>query len=118
MIIRRDVIFNEKASWDWKQKVVQGPNLEMEEEVENQEDEVEVVGGSPQQVTPIGSPQSQSSGSSSPSTTPIRMRELSEVYASCNFCVMEPENFEEAMQDEAWKKAMVEEINVIEKNST
>lgn len=118
VIIRRDVIFNEKASWDWKQKVVQGPNLEMEEEVENQEDEGEVVGGSPQQVTPIGSPQSQSSGSSSPSTTPIRMRELSEVYASCNFCVMEPENFEEAVQDEAWKKAMVEEINVIEKNST
>ena len=121
VIICRDVIFNEKASWDWKQNAVQSPSIELHEEVENEEHEEngeEVDGGTPQQVTPIGSPQSQSSGSSSPSSTPIRLRSLNDVYASCNFCVTEPENFEEAVQDEAWKKAMVEEINVIEKNNT
>lgn len=40
------------------------------------------------------------------------------MYASCNFRVIEPETFEEAIKDVAWKKAMEEEISVTEKNST
>jgi hypothetical protein len=31
------------------------------------------------------------------------------------FCVVEPENFEEAMKEESWRKAMEDEIEVIEK---
>ena len=40
------------------------------------------------------------------------------MYASCNFCVVEPERFEEAIKEEAWRKATEEEMYVIEKNKT
>lgn len=74
---------------------------------------------SPQQVTPVGNPESQGAGSLSPSSsTPIRMRSFNDVYASCNVCVTKPYNVEETMKDEARKKAMLEEINVIEKKNT
>lgn len=46
------------------------------------------------------------------------MKSLNEIYASCNFCVLEPKSFEEAIKEEAWKKAMEEEIQVIKKNET
>ena len=74
----------------------------------------------PNQMSLIASPQStpSSSSSSSPSSTPRKMKSLSDVYARCNFCVVEPENFEEAIKLEVWKKAMEEEIRVIEKNKT
>ncbi|KAI5352603.1 hypothetical protein L3X38_005494 [Prunus dulcis] len=48
----------------------------------------------------------------------MKIRNLSGVFARCNFSVIEPESFEEAMNDVAWKKAMKEEITVIKKNST
>ena len=34
------------------------------------------------------------------------------------FVFVEPEGFEDAIKEEAWKKAMEEEIYVIEKNKT
>lgn len=46
------------------------------------------------------------------------MRSLSELYASCNFCIVEPENFGEAKDDVAWQKAIEDEIAIQEKNST
>ena len=46
------------------------------------------------------------------------MKNLSEIYAQCNFCILEPKSFEEAVQDKEWTKAMEEEIEVIEKNKT
>jgi hypothetical protein len=58
------------------------------------------------------------SSPSSPSSSPIRLRNLDDIYARCNFCVVEPENFEEAMKEESWRKAMEDEIEVIEKNKT
>jgi hypothetical protein len=64
------------------------------------------------------SPSSPSSNSTSPSSSPIRLRNLDDIYARCNFCVIEPENFEEAMKEESWRKAMEDEIEVIEKNKT
>ena len=107
VIISRDVLFNEKASWDWQGKEVQDQVTTFNEESENQESEDEEVFEAPQP-----SPNSPSSSSStSPSSTPRRMKSLNDVHASCNFCVVEPESFEEA-----WKKAMEEEIYVIEKN--
>ena len=44
------------------------------------------------------------------------MKSLDDIYGRCNFCVFEPENFERGIEDEPWRKAMLEEINVIEKN--
>lgn len=46
------------------------------------------------------------------------MRSFNDVYASCNVCVTEPYKVEETMKEEAWKNAMLEEINVIEKKNT
>lgn len=40
------------------------------------------------------------------------------MYARCNFCLVEPGSFEEAIKEEAWKKAMEDEVHVIEKNKT
>ena len=46
------------------------------------------------------------------------MKSLSDVYASCNFCVVEPKSFEETIKEETWKKAMEEKIKVIKKKKT
>src|SRR3954470_6800378 len=100
-----------------KEKKVQSEVTTFNEEAENQEDDNEDHEGIPQHVSPITSPQSSSSNSSSssPSSTPRKMRSLSNVYERCNFCVEEPENFDEAIKHEVWKTAMQEEIHVIEK---
>ena len=45
----------------------------------------------------------------------MRLRNLDDIYARCNFCVVEPKNFEEAMKDESWRKVMEDEIKVTEK---
>ncbi|KAM1775099.1 hypothetical protein ACFX12_044389 [Malus domestica] len=64
------------------------------------------------------SPQSNQSQKTTPSSTPVRLRNLDEIYATCNYCVVEPETYEEAEKDKAWKKAMKEELEMIEKNDT
>jgi len=48
----------------------------------------------------------------------MRLRNFDDIYARCNFCVVKPENFEEAVKEESWRKAMEDEIEVIEKNKT
>jgi Reverse transcriptase (RNA-dependent DNA polymerase) len=58
------------------------------------------------------------SNSSTSSSTPVKMRRLSDIYARCNFCVVEPESFEQAVQEEVWRNAMEDEIKMIEKNET
>lgn len=46
------VIFNEKTSWDWKQKALQGTFADVNGEVENEENHEKFVESSPQEVTP------------------------------------------------------------------
>ena len=58
------------------------------------------------------------SSSSSLSSTPRKMRSLSDIYERCNFYIIEPQSFEEAIKDKDWRKAMEKEIDVIEKNET
>jgi hypothetical protein len=48
----------------------------------------------------------------------MRLINLDDIYARCNFCVVELENFEEALKEESWRKVMEDEIEVIEKNIT
>ncbi|XP_024164205.1 uncharacterized protein LOC112171226 [Rosa chinensis] len=108
-----------ESLWDWKSKYVQISTLQVGEDNEGEEFEEEAGYfqshvHSPQPTSPQP-PQSQAS---TPSSTPIRTRSLCDVYASCNFCVTKPETYDEVIKDVAWKKAMVEEISVIEKNST
>ncbi|CAL5443135.1 unnamed protein product [Camellia sinensis] len=112
VIICRDVLFDEKASFDWKEKKVQDQSIAFNDESESPQVEDVATLESPQRLSPIVS------SKSSPSSTPRNIRSLSDVYARCNLCIVEPENFEEATKDEAWKKAMEDEIHVIEKNKT
>ena len=58
------------------------------------------------------------SSSFSPTSTPRKMRSLTDIYERCNFYVVEPDCFEEAVKEKAWRHAMNEEIEVIEKNNT
>ena len=44
------------------------------------------------------------------------MRSLSDIYTTCNFYMIEPKTYEEAIHEEVWNKIMQKEINVIEKN--
>ncbi|XP_050890235.1 uncharacterized protein LOC127095607 [Lathyrus oleraceus] len=96
VIISRDVVFNEKASWNWeedkmKEKAVPAILLQQNPTTENKQ---------PTPCTPSSSssPSSPISSSSSPSSTPIKLKDLSDIYARCNYCVMEPENFDEAIK--------------------
>ncbi|KAM2263641.1 hypothetical protein ACFXTI_039901 [Malus domestica] len=50
--------------------------------------------------------------------TPLKYRNIAEIYEKCNMCVIEPECFEEAAKDESWQKTMEDEISMIEKNHT
>jgi hypothetical protein len=47
------------------------------------------------------SPSSPSSSLTSPSSSPMRLRNLNDIYVRWNFCVVEPKNFEVEMKDES-----------------
>ena len=53
-------------------------------------------------------------------TPPRKYKSLADIYASCQFAliVSNPMNDEEATEEEEWKKAMVVEMQSIEKNGT
>ena len=46
------------------------------------------------------------------------MRSLSDIYVTCNFCMIEPKTYEETIYEEVWNMTMQEEIDVIKKNKT
>ena len=53
-------------------------------------------------------------------TPPRKYKSLADIYASCQFAltISDPMNYEEAAEKEERKKAMVEEMQSIEKNGT
>ena len=53
---------------------------------------------------------------SSLESPPRRTKSLTEIYETCNLTIMKPESFEVASKTEVWKKAMEEEIKMIEKH--
>lgn len=79
VIIIRDVVFDEKASWNWeedkmKEKTVPTILLQQNPATENEQ---------PAPCTPSSSssPSSPISSSLSPSSTPIKLNDLSDIYA-------------------------------------
>ncbi|VVA35419.1 PREDICTED: Retrovirus-related Pol poly from, partial [Prunus dulcis] len=50
--------------------------------------------------------------------TPSKYKSIAKIYEKCNMCIIEPESFEEAAKDDSWKKAMEDEILMINKNNT
>ncbi|KAM2467223.1 hypothetical protein PS1_009053 [Malus domestica] len=127
IILSRDVIFDEDSMWNWDTMVEEKDSVSlqidlnkrqtrepMETSVQEEVTDNGDIQGTPQQATM--SPQSSQSQITTPSSTPVRLRNLNEIYATCNYCVEEPETYEEAEKDKGWKKAMKEELEMIEKN--
>ncbi|KAM1032295.1 hypothetical protein ACFX2I_035891 [Malus domestica] len=145
LILSRDVVIDEDSSWDWQgssNKQVTMPNYEWQSiEISRSEftDDETQVSNNPSpgylretlrdtddaQITP----QAQSSEFSSRlcenvrdsqafDHTPLKWRNLEDVLAQCNLCIIEPEKYEDAAKDESWMKAMKDELSMIEKNAT
>ncbi|BBN69138.1 hypothetical protein Prudu_770S000100 [Prunus dulcis] len=83
---------------------------------EEEHEETMIDISSPPQVTTAAT--NVTSPSDSPSSTPVKLRDITEIYARCNMSIIEPENFAEASKDKAWQKAMEAEMEMIEKNET
>ena len=84
IIISRDVLFDESATYNWDDEKVENGAVLLDDE--HNEKEISASPSSP--------PFSPSSSSSSPTSTPKKMKSLSDIYVRCNFCIFEPENFE------------------------
>ncbi|CAL9026050.1 unnamed protein product [Prunus brigantina] len=50
--------------------------------------------------------------------TPVKWRSINNILPQCSLCIVEPEKYEEATQDQSWIKAMEDELSMIEKNET
>ncbi|BBH09860.1 multidrug resistance-associated protein 9 [Prunus dulcis] len=99
VIVSRDVIFSENVCWDWNAKKETSVNILLtgiREEAQGEE------------------------GSSCEFEDQLEVNEVPSLNTeiSDQERVTEPESFEEAAKDDSWKKAMEDEITMIEKNNT
>lgn len=123
VIVSRNVRFNEAGSWSWEYDTNKDTS-----ELKIPEDDVSEIEDAVADTSPPSSPSGSSNSSpvhdSTPSsnseTPPRKFKSLQEVYESCSFAlyVQEPTCFEEAINNEAWKNAMMEEMTAIEHNHT
>ncbi|KAI5347962.1 hypothetical protein L3X38_000849 [Prunus dulcis] len=120
IIVSRDVVFNEDAYWDWntqKERSVKIPTAEItaskHSNPEVQGEEGEIFGTSTEPSDQERMPSSQDFDH-----TPRKYKSIAEIYEKCNMCIIEPESFEEAAKNDSWKKAMEDEILLINKNNT
>ncbi|CAL2258193.1 unnamed protein product [Prunus armeniaca] len=127
--VSRSVIFGEGAFWDWDKQIIKYITVPMnlEDNPRSTEEEYEVTASSTPatQLENISSSvelityvSNTDSSDESPSSTLVKLRDITEIYARCNMSIIEPENFAEASKDKAWQKAMEIEMEMIEKNET
>lgn len=72
---------------------------------------------SPQKIGEVSS----SGGSINPKnidSTPLKWRSLSEIYEKSKQCIIEPENYSDAIGDKSWRKSRCNEMSMINKNNT
>jgi hypothetical protein len=125
------VIFSEDRAWNWERNVmnqnhlslnIEGGEIEGVNSVENlaatQPDNIEHCHQNSTAGELAENIDSDNSQQSSPSSTPVKLKTLQDIYARCHMCIIEPENYQEAFGDKAWQEAMKEELEVIEKNNT
>jgi len=131
IVLSRSVIFSEDKSWSWERnqmKSVSMPlNLEGDEvEGENSKEQPDATepdnAGSSHLNSIVGelveNVGSNSSQHSTPSSTPVKLKTLEDIYTTCHICIIKPENYQEAAGDIAWQEAMKEKLEMIEKNNT
>ncbi|KAL0323576.1 UNVERIFIED_CONTAM: Retrovirus-related Pol polyprotein from transposon RE2 [Sesamum angustifolium] len=122
LIISRDVEFDEDAMWNWDEEKVERQSVMIPKETPPQQQQEE---GTDQAEMERRSQQAPGSPRRPPPSEeieeeipPRRTKLLSDIYETCNFIMLEPENFETAVKHKVWVQAMEEEIKMIEKNNT
>ena len=114
----RDVRFDEEQEWNWSTEEQLQKLVVEEEQMQNDEEEITI------------NPAPSTSIPASPSSSVRKTKSIQEIYdvtermnlddvnMLCLFSGNDPITFEEAYQEDKWKKAMKEEINSIQKNNT
>ncbi|KAB2608123.1 retrovirus-related Pol polyprotein from transposon TNT 1-94 [Pyrus ussuriensis x Pyrus communis] len=111
LILSRDVVFDESMTWNWKENSQNSAMSAIEE----------------CSLSPSSSSHAQEQESCTPESaqipetydhSPLKWRNLNDVLAQCNSCILEPESYADAAQDKSWLKAMEDELAMIEKNGT
>ncbi|KAK4401017.1 Retrovirus-related Pol polyprotein from transposon TNT 1-94 [Sesamum angolense] len=102
LIISRDVEFDEDAMWNWDEEKVERQSVMIPKETPPQQQQEE---GTDQAEMERRSQQAPGSPRRPPSseeieeeTPPRRTKLLSDIYETCNFIMLEPENFETAVK--------------------
>ncbi|XP_047949158.1 G-type lectin S-receptor-like serine/threonine-protein kinase SD1-1 [Salvia hispanica] len=117
--MRKNMILDETTSWNWEDESVEHLSLD-DYESSNVDDEEDY--GVPPPQSPNPTPQSPPNhvADSSPESPIRKTRSLREIYEVSEFAPYsrEPENFEVANSKKIWRKAMEEEIAMIDKNNT
>ncbi|KAI3446966.1 hypothetical protein Pfo_003631, partial [Paulownia fortunei] len=95
----RDVIFDENTSWNWEtSKIEKGAAFFDEKNQISARELEENEEFAPNTSGADFSSSNDPCSSSSTSSTPLKMRSLSDIYARCNFCTIEPKNFDETIK--------------------
>ncbi|KAL0292316.1 UNVERIFIED_CONTAM: putative mitochondrial protein [Sesamum angustifolium] len=109
LIISRDVEFDEDAMWNWDEEKVERQSVMVPKETfrnnnkKKEQTKQKWKGG----VNKPGSPRRPpSSEEIEEETPPRRTKLLSDIYETCNFIMLEPENFENAVKHKVWVQAM------------
>jgi cell pole-organizing protein PopZ len=131
VVLSRSVIFSEDRSWNWERNLMNQNHLSLNlegDEVEGENSEEHTATAQPDNVEhchPNSTAgelaeniSSDNSQQSTPSSTPVKLKTLEDIYAMCHMCIIEPKNYQEAFRDKAWQEAMKEELEMIEKNNT
>ncbi|KAL1213897.1 Retrovirus-related Pol polyprotein from transposon TNT 1-94 [Cardamine amara subsp. amara] len=127
--VSRDVIFDEEKSWDWEKKEVK-KNFILPIETEssrNQQDQGVDANIDTQVEDGEGGDQSEEESPLGPRgfrlINELMQRsddenEMALTHEMCLIMTEEPQFFDEAVNEKAWREAMEEEIRMIEKNGT
>ncbi|KAL0314103.1 UNVERIFIED_CONTAM: Retrovirus-related Pol polyprotein from transposon RE2 [Sesamum angustifolium] len=111
LIISRDVEFDEDAMWNWDEEKVERQSVMIPKETPSQQQQEE---GTDQAEMERRSQQAPGSPRRPPpseeieeETPPRRTKLLSDIYETCNFIMLEPENFETAVKHKKHKARLV-----------
>ncbi|CAL8132841.1 unnamed protein product [Prunus armeniaca] len=100
VVISRDVVLNEEASWNWnaqKECSVSIPLTDMLTKKEKETDDASLTQAEISEEEPVEI----GSGPQEIDHTPLKYKNIAEIYERCNLCIIELETFEEVVKDES-----------------
>jgi hypothetical protein len=130
IVLSRSVVFDESRFWNWTENHMESVTQQLRFECNKEESEVEETNVDAAQnydgIDQLSSPANGSvtesveniSQGSSPSSTPVKLRSIEDIYNRCHMSFIEPENYQEAAKSKDWQDAMRTELEMIEKNHT